>query len=118
MTEALSQKAKTMIARYWRGWTTRENARLYEKMLRETILPGIARQNIAGYRGAYLFRRDAGNEVEFATLLFFDSLDAVRAFAGKDYETAVIHKEAEPLLTRYDARSAHYETLLQPPARA
>ncbi len=58
-----------------------------------------------------------GDEVEFATLLFFDSLDAVRAFAGKDYETAVIHKDAEPLLTRYDARSTHYETLLQPPAR-
>ena len=107
-----------MIARYWRGWTTRENARHYDAMLRETILPGIARQNIAGYRGAYLFRRDAGDEVEFATLLFFDSLDAVRAFAGKDYETAVIHAEAEPLLTRYDARSTHYETLLQPPARA
>ena len=107
-----------MIARYWRGWTSRESARHYEALLRKTILPSIEGRRIAGYHGAYLFRRDVGDEVEFATLLFFDSLASVRVFAGEDYERAVIHSEAESLLTRYDERSAHYETLLQPPARA
>ena len=98
-----------MISRVWHGWTKRENADTYERMLRTTILPGIHR--VAGYQGADLLRRDDGDEVEFVTITRFDSMDAVRAFAGTDYEVAVIHPEAQDLLTRYDARSAHYETV-------
>jgi heme-degrading monooxygenase HmoA len=98
-----------MISRVWHGWTKRENADSYERMLRATILPGIHR--VAGFRGADLLRRDAGDEVEFVTVTLFDSLDAVRAFAGPDYEKAVIHADARTLLTRYDERSTHYETV-------
>jgi heme-degrading monooxygenase HmoA len=98
-----------MISRVWHGWTKRENADTYERMLRTTILPGIHR--VAGYQGADLLRRNNGDEVEFVTITRFASMDAVRAFAGADYEIAVIHPEAEHLLTRYDARSAHYETV-------
>jgi heme-degrading monooxygenase HmoA len=98
-----------MISRVWHGWTRRENADSYERMLRTTILPGIHR--VAGYQGADLLRRDDGDEVEFVTITHFASMDAVRAFAGADYEIAVIHPEAEDLLTRYDARSAHYQTI-------
>jgi heme-degrading monooxygenase HmoA len=99
-----------MISRVWHGWTRRENADAYEQMLRSTILPGIHR--VAGYEGADLLRRDHGDEVEFVTITRFDSMDAVRAFAGADYEVAVIHPEAQDLLTHYDARSAHYETVV------
>jgi heme-degrading monooxygenase HmoA len=95
----------------WHGWTSRENADAYERMLRTTILPGIHR--VAGYRGADLLRRDDGSEVEFVTITHFDSMDAVRAFAGADYETPVIHPEAQGLLSRYDARSTHYETVVR-----
>ena len=101
-----------MIARLWRGWTSVENADPYERLLRTTILPGIHR--IAGYRGAYLLRRSVPDGVEFATLTLWESLDAVRAFAGPDYELAVVPPEARRLLSRYDEKSVHYETIVEP----
>ncbi|HJU65026.1 MAG TPA: antibiotic biosynthesis monooxygenase [Gemmatimonadaceae bacterium] len=101
-----------MISRLWHGWTTRENADAYESLLRTQVLPGIHR--VAGYRGAYLLRRDAGAEVEFVTITLFDSMDAVRAFAGEQYEVAVILPEAHALLSRFDAKSVHYETVITP----
>jgi heme-degrading monooxygenase HmoA len=101
-----------MIARWWRGCTTPENAEAYEALLRTTVLPGIERHR--GYRGAYLLRREVGDEVEFATLTCWDSLDAIRAWAGEDYEVAVISDEARVLLAGYDGRSTHFETLLTP----
>ena len=101
-----------MIARLWRGWTTVENADAYQDLLRTRILPGIHR--VAGYRGAYLLRRDGDDGVEFVTLTFFDSLDAVRAFAGEDYEVAVVPPEARQLLARFDQPSVHYDTVVEP----
>jgi heme-degrading monooxygenase HmoA len=98
-----------VIARVWHGWTPRENADAYEAMLRSTILPGIHR--VPGYRGAHLLRRDAGSEVEFVTITIFETLDAVRAFAGEDYTKAVIEPQAKRLLSRYDERSVHYEVV-------
>jgi len=85
-------------------------------MLRTTILPGIHR--VAGYQGAFLLRRDAGSEVEFVTITMFQSMEAVRAFAGPDYEKPVIYPDAERLLTRYDDRSMHYEVLMAPEGAA
>jgi heme-degrading monooxygenase HmoA len=101
-----------MIGRFWRGWTSAENAGAYEELLRTRILPGIHR--LAGYRGAYLFRREVDEGVEFATLTLFESMDAVRAFAGERYETAVVPPEARKLLARFDAASVHYEVVLEP----
>ena len=101
-----------MIGRYWRGWTSRENADAYAALLKEKVLPGIHRHE--GYRGAYAMRRDAGAEVECATLTFWDSWDAVRGFAGDDPETAVVPAEARALLSRFDAKSLHYEILESP----
>jgi heme-degrading monooxygenase HmoA len=104
---------KKMISRIWHGWTKREDADTYESLLRAEVLPGIHR--IKGYTGAYLLRRDAPkNEVEFITVTQFDDMNAVKAFAGQDYERAVIAPGAGKLLTHYDERSAHYETLLTP----
>jgi heme-degrading monooxygenase HmoA len=102
-----------MISRIWHGWTTERDADKYESLLRADILPGILR--IRGYTGAYLLRRDAANdEVEFITMTQFTDINAVIAFAGKDYERAVIPPAAHKLLSHYDARAAHYQTLLTP----
>jgi len=98
-----------MIARLWHGWTTREKADEYEELLRSRILPGIHR--VRGYKGSYLLRKDGEDEVEFVTLTFFESMDAVREFAGEDYRTAVVPPEARLLLSRFDATSEHYETI-------
>jgi heme-degrading monooxygenase HmoA len=97
-----------MIARIWHGWTTHENADAYEKLLREEIFVGIERRALNGYRGIELFRREIGDEVEFVTVMRFDSLDAVRAFSGEDYESAVVPEKARKLLRRFDQRSQHY----------
>lgn len=98
-----------MICRLWHGWTSRANADAYDRLLRDEIFRGIAGRAIAGYRGIELLRREAGAEVEFVTLMWFDSLDAVRTFAGVEYEAAVVPAAAQALLSRYDARSTHFE---------
>jgi antibiotic biosynthesis monooxygenase (ABM) superfamily enzyme len=101
-----------MIARIWHGWTKAANASEYEELLRNEIFPAIAVRKIPGYRGAELFMRDVGDEVEFMTLLRFDSIEAVKAFAGSDEEKPVIHPKAEPLLVRMDERSQHYRVVV------
>jgi len=98
-----------MISRIWHGWTSRANADAYEHLLKEEIFTGIGARKIAGYHGIQLSRRDVGDEVEFCTEMWFDDLVSVRAFAGEDYEKAVVPPKAQALLARYDARSAHYE---------
>jgi len=98
-----------MISRVWHGWTIPANADAYEALLKSEIFGGIQNRQITGYRGIQLFRRSLGAEIEFVTVMWFDSLDAVRAFAGKDYEIAVVPPKARILLSRFDARSQHYE---------
>jgi heme-degrading monooxygenase HmoA len=105
-----------VIARIWRGWTTPENADAYQQVVSQDVLPGIAARNLDGYHGAYLLRRELDDEVEFATILLFDTLEQVRAFAGEDYEAAYVPPRARAVLARFDERSAHYDTLLQPGA--
>ena len=101
-----------MIARIWRGWTKPENAKAYENMLRNEIFPLIAARNIEGYLGAELFIREDDDEIEFLTLLRFDSMDAVKEFAGADEGKPVIYPKAEALLTRMDERSRHYQIVI------
>lgn len=104
-----------MITRIWRGWTKPENAAAYQHLLLTEIFPGIAARNVPGYRGISLGRRDLADEVEFVTIMWFDSIEAVKAFAGEDYEIAVVPPRARAVLARFDERSAHYETPVQPP---
>ena len=98
-----------MIARIWHGWTKPENADSYERLLKEEIFPGIAAKKVTGYRGIQLFRRSLENETEFITVMWFDSWDDVKQFAGKDYEKAYVPPKAREVLERFDARSQHYE---------
>ena len=96
-----------MIARIWHGYTKPEDADAYEAMLKPELLPGIS--SVPGYRGGFLLRREAAPEVEFITIMIWESIDAIRAVAGADYEAAVIPEERRKYLARYDAKSAHYE---------
>ncbi len=100
-----------MLARIWHGWTAPENADSYEALLKEEIFIGIKNRKIAGFRKIQLLRRDLEDEIEFVTIMEFDTWNAVRAFAGEDYEVAVVPPKARALLSRFDARSQHYEIL-------
>jgi antibiotic biosynthesis monooxygenase (ABM) superfamily enzyme len=99
-----------VIARVWHGWTPPQNADAYEQFLRTKMFPSI--HSVPGYLGADLLRRDAGDEIAFVTITRFESLESVRAFAGEDYEQAVVEPEARRLLSRFDERSEHYEIVI------
>ncbi|MDX1521835.1 MAG: antibiotic biosynthesis monooxygenase [Anaerolineae bacterium] len=102
-----------MISRIWHGWTTPANADKYEALLKEEIFVGIENRHIRGFKGIQLLRRDAGEEVEFITIMTFASLEAVREFAGEDYDVAVVPDKARALLSRFDERSQHYKIRAQ-----
>ena len=96
-----------MVARVWRGYTKPEHADAYESMLKPELLPGLSR--VAGYKGSYLLRRTVGDEVEFVTIIIWESLDAIRAVAGPDVERAVIPEERRQYLARYDDKASHFD---------
>ena len=100
-----------MIAGIWHGWTKPEDANAYEELLRAEIFPAIAARKIEGYRGAELFIRNDGNEVEFVTLLRFDSMEAVKEFAGSEASKPVIFPKAEALIVRME-EARHYQILV------
>ena len=103
-----------MIARWWRGRTASpEAAEAYEQLLRTTIFPSVRAHE--GCHGTYLLRRElAEGGAEFATLTLWESWEAVRGFAGDDYEVAVVPDAARAVLERFDERSAHYEVVEGP----
>jgi hypothetical protein len=105
-----------MISRIWHGWTTLENADKYEALLKEEIFVGIQNRGIRGFKNIQLLRRPAGEEVEFVTIMTFESLAAVREFAGEDYETAVVPEKALAVLARFDEKSQHYTVVVERPA--
>jgi hypothetical protein len=100
-----------MICRLWRGWTTRENADVYQRIVHTEVIPGIEARNIAGFRHIDLMRRDLGEEVEFQTLMWFDGLDEIIAFVGEDYSVSHVPPQACAVLKRFDERAAHYEII-------
>ena len=101
-----------MIARLWRGWASIENADAYEKLLREQVLPGL--RQIDGYRGGYILRQEGNDEVEFVVMNLFESLEAVRAFAGPDYTVPIFEPEARQLLSKVEPLARHYEVKTTP----
>ena len=101
-----------MIARIWHGWTTPQNADKYETLLRNEIFTGIQNRHIRGFHGIQLLRRAVNDEVEFITIMTFESLDAVQEFAGKDYQKAVVPEKAKDLLSHFDEKSQHYDIII------
>ena len=99
------------IKRVWHGWTTPENADKYQYLLHNEVFPGIEVKKIPGYRSIELFRRDKGDEVEFVTIMTFDSLQNVIDFQGEDYERCYVPNAAKLVLKRWDQVSAHYELI-------
>lgn len=100
-----------MIARIWHGWTTPGNAAAYKRILLGEVIPAIKTRNLPGLHDIEVLRRELPDEVEFITIMYFDSLDAVRAFVGEDYERAHVPDAARQVLKRFDERSQHYEVL-------
>ena len=100
-----------MICRLWRGWTMPENADAYERIVRGEVIPGIEARKIPGFRHIDLMKRNCGNEIEFQTLMWFDSLDSIKAFMGEDYSVSHVPPNARAVLSRFDERAAHFEVL-------
>jgi heme-degrading monooxygenase HmoA len=105
-----------MIARIWKGAVRREDGDTYADYIRETGLAGYA--ETPGNRGAWMLRRDVDDRTEFVTFTLWESLDAVKAFAGDDYETAVYYPEDDGFLVERDEKCAHYEVDGQAPGAA
>jgi antibiotic biosynthesis monooxygenase (ABM) superfamily enzyme len=100
-----------MICRIWRGWTTPENADAYERVVRGEVIPGIEARHIPGFRHIDLLRREAGSEIEFTTLMWFDSLDSVRGFMGEDYAVSHVPAPARAVLSRFDKLATHHDVV-------
>ena len=97
------------IKRIWHGWTTPENAPRYRDLLHNEVLPGIEAKNIPGYTGIELLQRHLGDEVEFITIMSFQSVQNVIAFQGEDYARCYVPEAAQKVLKRWDSVCAHYE---------
>ena len=100
-----------MITRIWHGYTSKKDADAYENMLKHEIFETIEKKNIKGYTGIQLLKRELENEIEFITIMWFESIESVKQFMGEDYETAYVLPQAQKLLLRYDKKSAHYNML-------
>jgi heme-degrading monooxygenase HmoA len=100
-----------VICRVWRGWTAKENADAYQRIVLGDVIPGIEARRIPGFRSIDVTRREREHDVEFMTLMWFDTLDSVKAFMGEDYEAAHVPPQAQAVLADFDKRSAHYEVL-------
>lgn len=100
-----------MICRIWRGWTTPANAEAYERVVRGEVIPGIEARRIPGFEHIDLMRRDLGDEVEFQTIMWFDRLQSIVDFVGEDYSVSHVPPAARAVLSRFDARAAHYEVI-------
>lgn len=100
-----------MVGRIWHGYTTVDKADTYYNILTAKVIPGIAAMKIEGYQSIQVLRRPLKDEVEFITIMWFDSLEKIKAFTGEDYETSHVPAEARAVLKRFDDRSQHYELM-------
>ncbi|WP_018614768.1 hypothetical protein [Segetibacter koreensis] len=100
-----------MIARIWHGYTTLSNAPAYERLLKQEVFTSIEEKQVKGYVGIQLLKRQLETEVEFTTIMLFDKLEAVKQFAGDNYELAYVPAKAKELLHRFDENSIHCEII-------
>ena len=102
----MNKENKTI--RTWKGWTTLENAPIYEDLLINEVFPAIKRKGVEGLEKVSISTREKNDEMEFFLVLQFDSLDSVKVFAGEDYEQAYIPDNARLVLSRYDKTARHF----------
>ena len=100
-----------MIARIWHGWTSFENAPKYETILKNEVIPSIEDKKIKGFRNISVLKRTLKDEIEFITIMRFDSLECVKNFMGEDYERAYVPDKARQVLSRHDEQSVHYDII-------
>ena len=100
-----------MISRIWHGYATLNNAEEYEQIFKEEVIEIIQEKAITGFKGVELLKRPFGKEMEFMTIMRFNDIESVKAFAGEDYETAFVPSKVQEILTRFDSQVAHYETV-------
>lgn len=100
-----------MICRVWHGWTTPGNAASYERILLTSVIPDIEARRIKGFRQIDVLRADRADEVEFTTLMWFDSIASVRNFMGEDYTVSHVPNEARAVLARFDSHSDHVDVV-------
>ena len=99
------------VKRIWHGWTTKENADIYQQLLKDEIFPGIAAKKINGYTSIELLRQEHEDEIEFVTIMTFDSIQNVIDFQGEDYKKCYVPEAAQKVLKRWDLESSHYEEI-------
>jgi heme-degrading monooxygenase HmoA len=99
-----------MIARMWRGSAIRERADDYVKHLQQSVVPEL--RQINGFKEVYLLRLDSSEDVEFVVLTLWESMEAIRKFAGENPEVAVVAPAARVLFREYDAEVNHFEIVL------
>jgi hypothetical protein len=99
------------VKRIWHGWTTLENAEEYQELLHRKIFPEIEAKEIQGYHCVELFRRDLDEEVEFMTIMTFDSIQDVIELQGEDYEKCYVPEAARKVLKRWDKVATHFESI-------
>ncbi|MAB51580.1 MULTISPECIES: antibiotic biosynthesis monooxygenase [unclassified Marinobacter] len=100
-----------MIARIWKGWTTHDNASAYEDLFKNNVLPKVT-QGVDGYISTNLLRRETGDNVEFTTIFWFESLEAVKSFAGPNFEQAVVPEQVKALVSHYEETVHHHDVAL------
>jgi len=100
-----------MIARIWHGYTTFANANVYEQLLKTEVFVSIEKKKVKGYKKISLLKRPMKDEVEFITIMLFDSIQSVKDFSGEDYEKAYVPDKARAVLSRFDDCSQHYEII-------
>jgi hypothetical protein len=96
-----------MIARIWNGWTTKQNAAKLESILTTEIIPEFEKNLPTGFRGIQLMTVEDGDQMKFTTIMYFDSLNVVKDFAGENYAVSHIDPKVKPLLTHYDLAAQH-----------
>ena len=97
------------IIRTWKGYTSIENAPVYENMLINEVFPTVNKNGVAGLEKVSISTKEKEHEVEFFLVLQFDSMDSVKLFAGEDYETAYIPDNARRVLSHFDKKAEHYK---------
>lgn len=100
-----------MIARIWKGWTARADASAYEMLFENIVLPKVT-QGVSGFNGVNLLKREVGEEIEFTTIFWFTSMEAVRRFAGSEFERAVVPDQVRALMTHFESTVHHHEVVL------